>query len=175
MLQTDQASHFFRTYRALQPRPSKLARKTDLTAERFRRVVGHVFIVERVDDRFQFRLFGTRIVDITGHDHNGQFLDEVLSGSDLDHVDTLFSRCLDERIAIASTERLLYTGKEYLEVEILRTPWTDDEGEPRYISGTFAKLLLPGKGVGPKVRSQEEFDFVHDAAPRVEIPLTVPA
>ncbi len=123
--QTREAEIFLRAYRRLQPAPDQIARKSDLRPEAFIECLGNVFIVEDTKEGFRFRLFGTRIVEVTGEDHTGDYLHDVLQRDDHDHVAGLLERCLRDRLGILSKERLLYPGKEYVEVEILRTPWSD--------------------------------------------------
>jgi hypothetical protein len=69
-------------------------------------------------------------------------------------------------------ERLIYPGKEFFEVEIFRTPWADNNGVPRFIVGTFARLLGGGDRTGPKVRSQRDYEVLRDTSERLEMPLT---
>ena len=169
--QTQEAEVFLQAYRRLQPTPDQLARKSDLRPEAFLRCLGNVFIVEAKAEGFQFRLFGTRIVEVTGVDHTGDYLHDVLQSDDHDHVAALLQRCLSDRLGILSTERLLYPGKEYVEVEILRTPWLDKGGEPRFVAGTLARLERPGDAFGMKVRSLRDIEILRDSAPRQEFSL----
>ena len=169
--QTQEAEVFLQAYRRIQPAPDQLARKSDLRPEAFFECLGNVFIVEAKARGFQFRLFGTRIVEVTGVDHTGDYLHDVLQSDDHDHVAALLQRCLSDRLGILSTERLLYPGKEYVEVEILRTPWLDTMGEPRFVAGTLARLERPGESFGMKVRSLRDIEIVRDSAPRQEFSL----
>lgn len=167
-LKTPAAHDFLGIYRDLFDRYGDLPYKKDLTPERFRRCLGNIFIVERVGERFQFRLFGTAISNITDVDHTGQYLDEVLSGENLIHVTGLLQRCLDERTLIASIEHLLYEGRQWFNVEILRSPWMDDDGVPRFVAGTFATIGI-GTGKGPKVHSTIDFDFARSPRSSLEV------
>lgn len=172
VLKTEQALSFLDVFRRLQRSPDALPHKADITAEAVRDCIGSVFVVERTPEGYYYRLFGTSIVEITGSDHTGDYLHNVLSGRDHDRIQDLFRRRLDERVAIASTERLTYSGKEHVQVEIFRTPWADETGAPRFIAGTFARLKGMGDGRGPKVRSHHDIDVLRDAEPRIELPVS---
>lgn len=169
--QTREAEFFLRAYRRLQPTPDQLARKADLRPEAFMKCLGNVFIIEARPEGFRFRLFGTRIAEVTGQDHTGDYLHDVLQSDDHDHVASLLQRCLSDRLGILSTERLMYPGKEYVEVEILRTPWSDKGGKPRFVAGTLARLDRPDDASGFKVRSHRVIEIMRDSAPRQEFAL----
>ncbi|MCR9177437.1 MAG: PAS domain-containing protein [Alphaproteobacteria bacterium] len=172
MPQTEQARHFLEVYRNLQRSADVLPLKADLSAEAVRNCIGHVFIVERKTEGYLFRLFGTQIANVTGRDHTGQYLHEVLHGQDHDHVQELMRRCLDDQIGILSVERLIYPGKDFIEVEIFRTPWADSTGVPRFIAGTFAPLPWNEKQSPGKVQSQLDYEVLRDVSKRLEVPLT---
>ena len=166
-----EAEAFLEAYRALQPGRDQLPRKRDLTLERMLPCIRNVFIVEATAEGFLFRLYGTEIVAIAGRDLTGQYLHEVLSGADLDHIRRLKERCLAERLAIVSQERLVFPRREYVEVEVLRTPWADDTGEARFVAGTLARLPGIGSGRGPKVINERYLEILRDRKPRIEIPV----
>lgn len=166
--QTREAGLFLEAYRRLQPAPDRLARKSDLRAEAFVRCLGNVFIVEARPEGYRFRLFGTRIAEVIGEDHTGDYLHDVLESEDHAHVADLLRRCLRDRLAILSKERLFYSGKAYVEVEILRTPWSDEKGVPRFVSGTLAKLGWSGRAFGANQRSHRVIEIIRDSAPRLE-------
>ncbi len=169
--QTREAEVFLQAYKRLQPAPDQLARKHDLQPEAFIRCLGNVFILEAREEGFQFRLFGTRIVEVTGEDHTGDYLHNVLEKDDHDHSAGLLKRCLSDRLGILSTERLVYPGKEYVEVEILRTPWSDKGGEPRFVAGTLARLSRADDISGFKSGSHRVIEIMRDSAPRREFAL----
>lgn len=166
--QTQEAVAFLEVYRKLQPARSELARKSELRLEILGKSIGRVFILEDTPEGFLFRLFDTRIVDLTGHDYTGQYLHEALTGDDSNHVSRIVRRCLDHRLGILSRDRLLYSDEDSIEVEILSTPWVDDQGKPRFVCGTFARLNGPGSAVGHNVRAQRVIEVIHDSAPRQE-------
>lgn len=134
------AKIFFNVYNKLSESSGGPPAKADLTPERFFRCLGDVYIVQATSEGLYFRLFGTRIRALTGKDMTARFLGEGLTGADLDHVEALHHRCLNERFAIATVERLTYPMGVALEVEILRTPWADEQGVPRFVCDTFSAV-----------------------------------
>ena len=166
--ETREAGLFLDAYRRLQPAPDRLARKSDLSAEAFVRCLGNVFIVEARPEGYHFRLFGTRIAEVIGEDHTGDYLHDVLASEDHAHVADLLRRCLRDHLAILSRERLFYSGKAYVEVEILRTPWSDENGVPRFVAGTLARLGWSGGTSDLSGSSHRIIEITRDSGPRLE-------
>lgn len=171
-LRTAEASSFLALYKSMRLEAGGIPPKAWLTAERVFGMIGHIFIVEARSDGYFFRLFGTEIVRITGRDHTGHYLHEVLSGNDLDQVAGLMDRCLKTPVIVATTERLLYTGREFVEVEILRCPFADETGTPRYLSGTFAAIGVTDRSTGPKVLKHQDLPIEWHTGTRSEIPIS---
>lgn len=114
--------------------------KTSITPERFSDCLGHVFIVERNENGFWFRLFGTYIVDTVGTDLRNRYLHEYLEGDDLEAVSTILNQCLDLPCIAVSHERVLGSDKQYWEVAIIRAPFVDETGAHRFVAGTFDSI-----------------------------------
>lgn len=134
------AGEFFALYRELATSAGGLPRKADLSPERLISCLGHIFIAEATPAGIYFRLFGTNIRELTGKDMTFRFLGDGLTGADLDHVESLHRRCLGERRVIATVERVTYPVNIAIEVEILRTPWADERGTPRFVCGTCSAI-----------------------------------
>lgn len=171
-LRTAEASSFLSLYRSMRIEAGGIPPKANLTAERVVGMIGHVFIVEARPDGYFFRLFGTEIARITGTDHTGHYLHEVLSGNDLAQVAGLMDRCLKTPVIVATTERLLYKGREFVEVKILRCPFADETGEPRYLCGTFAAIGVTDRSAGPKVLQHQDLPIEWHAETQSEIPIS---
>ena len=86
------------------------------------------------DGRFQFRLFGTKLIRVYGRDLTGAFLDE-LTPVDLWSVITLHYR------AVVNTRKPLYApvsisnGRWYTEVSRLLLPLSDDGDRVNFVMG----------------------------------------
>lgn len=163
------AREFFALYSELATAVGGLPRKVDLSPERLISCLGHIFIAEATPAGIYFRLFGTKIRELTGREMTSRFLGEGLSGADLDHVEALHRRCLGEQRAIATVERLTYPVNVAIEVEILRTPWADEHGVPRFVCGTFS--AVGEKQWLPETERSWELGIERNSRQPIEIPI----
>jgi hypothetical protein len=168
-LKTPEARTFFELYRALTAE-GRMPPKSALTPEYVRPVMRNVFIVEARPEGYYFRLFGSEIARIVGRENSRKYLHELLEGADLEHVEAIHDDCLRRRVVIASFERLKDPGNRSVEVEILRCPFADAAGVPRFVAGTFAAIGYSIPERPGKVISRRDLVIERDAAPRMEFP-----
>lgn len=170
-LRSDEAQWFLEFYRSLMSTGNAVPSKEALMPEMLKPVLSTVYIVEALPQGFFFRLFGTKIADIIGREHSKRFMHEVLEESDLDHINTMLTRCLAEPVVIATTERVVYSKQEWVQVEVIRCPFADADGVPRYVAGTLSSVSAKHRtGIGTATDLQGT-RFQRDDAPRVVIPL----
>ncbi|MEO9899824.1 PAS domain-containing protein [Nisaea sp.] len=170
-LRSDEAQWFLKFYRSQLSAGSAVPSKEALMPEVLMPVLSTIFIVEAPPQGFFFRLFGTKIADIIGREHSKRFMHEVLEESDFNHVNTMLTRCLAEPIVIATTERVVYSKQEWSQIEVIRCPFADAEGVPRYVAGTLSRVSTEHcTGISATTDRQTTW-FERDDAPRVVIPL----
>lgn len=170
-LATYEAQWFLEFYNSLRSNAGVIPFKNALKPHALAPVLGFVFILEKLPGGFFFRLFGSKIAEIVGRENTRKYMHETLNGDDLDHINNLLIRCLSMPVIVATTERLLSPGKEWVEVEIIRCPFSDEHGVARFIAGTFNKTGVAEKFSGPKIIDWHDIKIEKKSISRVDIPL----
>ena len=102
----------------------------------------YLFIVEQesATGRYLFRLSGTGIREIMGMENTGRYLDELLSGTDLDSVSEMFHQVMSEGVCIRSVEGLTYSDHCHQRVEILRLPLRKNDSNGNLVLGCLSRV-----------------------------------
>ena len=99
----------------------------------------HMFVIEATDDpepRFRYRLVGTNIVETTGRDATGTWVDELYSSTP-DVIDGFRALLIPGR-PIRTFGKLTWVGKDYLSYESGIFPLLTDDGRVgRYVGLTI--------------------------------------
>lgn len=127
------------------PKRKGVPAKSDLDPSAIRSILPHIFIVETIADRpdYRFRLFGTHLVELVGSDKTGETFSTALGPDYAEALHQLYRPVIEEKCCVLTRERLMDPGRDHIEVEIMRVPFADPEGSVRFIVGAFT-----GLGVG---------------------------
>lgn len=161
-LKSKSARRFIEIYRDLPRGTSGLPLKSALQPETFYDCLGNIFIIERQDGNFRFRLFGSHIVEMVGKDMTSLTLEELgMNAEDLAQIREILTRCLTKPTIIRSEERLVLPHTEYHIVEILRCPFEGDKGDVNFVSGTFERIEGTVQPLQYKVLREQEIEWDH--------------
>jgi hypothetical protein len=104
-------------------------KRDEISPARLRAVLPFTFTIDVVDggQDFRFRFAGDRIIQFMGRRFAGTLLSEQPSTPFFDAMRALYSRCVTSRGAVTSgVVQASYPGKEFLEVEALVLPLSED-------------------------------------------------
>jgi len=117
-------------------------RREEITPALLRNVLPWIWIVDVMDGGadFRFRLAGDRVIQFMGRRYAGSLLSEHLKGAFFHRMKVLFTECARQRSPIAvGPEQTNMPGKEFLEIEVIALPLSED-GET--VSGLFGAIDL---------------------------------
>ena len=160
---------FYAYWRELAARRGGTPLREDFDPAAVTALLPHIFIVEKIKDtgRFFFRLSGTAIRDIMGTENTNHFLDELLSGGDLETVTEIFDQVVTQGLCIRSIEGLTYSDRSYLRVEIVRLPLCKAPGECRLVIGCLSRVEDDRGGtVLGTVKNKQVLRIENDVLPR---------
>jgi hypothetical protein len=126
-------------------------RRDEITPARLRSVLGYTFIVDVVDDGgdFRFRFAGDRIIQFMGRRFAGMLLSEAGEGIFFESMRQLFSDCTTALAPVTTGVRQAnYPGKEFLEVEALVLPVSEDGVTVGALFGALDSWQLGTKSTG---------------------------
>lgn len=173
MPQTREGKAFLEYYRTCQDTPDKLARRARLDPIEIPQLLPHMFIVDAKHEEFRFRLVGTSIAKAMGQDNTNKRIDEVLEGQDLETIRSILQRCIRNHTCIITREHIQETGHDFYEIEIVRTPWLDEDGEPRFVIGTFSVFGFNSAKGSAKVHFEKTVTLEDRVPEDEELSLTV--
>lgn len=75
----------------------RMPKRSDINPAEIPRLLSVLTMIDRVGERFRFRLVGTAIVEAIGADPTGQFIDELLPPARLASATHFYRRVFDER------------------------------------------------------------------------------
>jgi hypothetical protein len=107
-----------------------------------RKVLPHIVLAEYVDappaaTRIRYRLVGTAMVSYFGSDFTGRFADEVMSGSYLAYIHSLFDDVRRERAAVYSESRFRWDAGGFRWTRRVFMPLGEDVPTQVLVGQTF--------------------------------------
>ena len=120
-------------------------RRDEIVPANLRGVLTFTFTMDVVDDGkdFRFRFAGDRIFQFMGRRLAGSLLSEQPNTAFFDSMRTMFAACVAARAPIASGVRqATYPGKDFLEVEALVLPLSENGTDVTHLFGAFETWQL---------------------------------
>jgi hypothetical protein len=121
--------------------PSRLA----LSPARLRKTTSHTFTVELIDDGrdFRFGFAGEKVMQFLDRRCEAPTLTGLRGSRFFDDAEKLIRRCVaDAQPVISSPRRTHYSGREYLEREVLLLPLSEDGVRVTGLLGALDTWLL---------------------------------
>lgn len=115
-------------------------RRDEITPARLRTVLPSTFMIDVIDagQDFRFRFAGDRIIQFMGQRYAGTLLSEKRGIIFFDNMARLFKRCVSSRVPISSGPvQASLQGKEFLEIEAMVLPLSDDGTAISTLFGAF--------------------------------------
>lgn len=106
------------------------------------RLLPNIYLVDVLDSdpRFYFRLIGTDIVNFTGRDLTGCYVDEKSYGSFAKVAEDFYRTSCERRQPYGFTGNALWNeGKSWMRVELVSLPLCDEEGTVKRIIGGYVQ------------------------------------
>lgn len=119
--------------------------RDELSPSVLRAVLASTFMIDVVDDGrdFRFRFAGDRVIQFMGRRFAGMLLSELTGSSFFDNMRAMYSGCVASRGPVTSGVRpVTYPGKEFLEVEAMVLPLSDDAKNVTHLFGAFESWQL---------------------------------
>lgn len=106
----------------------RMARRQDMSPQLLRRHLGWIHLFDVICDPldFRFRLYGSRIADILGHDATGQLLTETYRGSFLASLFSAFEALVTLRLPLLLNSSGAGANKDFLPIVSLMLPLSED-------------------------------------------------
>jgi hypothetical protein len=127
-------------------RAGRLGPKRDeLSPAQLRGVLPSTFVIDVLDagQDFRFRFAGDRIIQFMGQRFAGKLLSELSGSPFFDNMRAMYAGCVAARAPIASGVRqATYPGKEFLELEAMVLPVSDDGVTVSHLFGAFESWQL---------------------------------
>lgn len=103
--------------------------RQDLTPQLLRQHLGWLHMLDVIDEplNFRFRLYGSRIADVLGHDATGKLLSEAFHGDFFDAVLPAFQDLVHDKRPLMLKSTGGGANKEFLPVTSLMLPLSDDD------------------------------------------------
>lgn len=96
----------------------------------------HIFLVEIGEDgRFCYRVVGTRIVDWSGFDPTGKYLEDVSRLYDIDGIRRDFQSAADARAPRYDLRRSPWADRDYMQYHRLLAPLAEKNGRVTHLMG----------------------------------------
>jgi len=111
-----------------------------ITPARLRSKTASTFFIDVVDEGkdFRFRFAGDRVVQFMGQRLAGELLSAHRGTPFFDGMHGLYMRCVKQRApATSGAVRASYPGKEFLDIEVLIMPLSDDGKTVTCLFGAF--------------------------------------
>lgn len=119
--------------------------RDELSPGQLRSVLPSTFVIDVVDGGrdFRFRFAGDRIIQFMGRRFAGMLLSELTGSPFFDNMRALYAGCVAARAPIASGVRqATYPGKEFLEIEAMVLPVSEDGVTVSHLFGALESWQL---------------------------------
>ena len=120
-------------------------KRDDLSPALLRGVLAFTFVIDVVDggEDFRFRFAGDRIIQFMGKHLAGTLLSELTGNSFFDAMQGMFKGCVLSKAPVTSGIRqATYPGKEFLELEAIVLPLSEDGIGVTNLFGAFESWQL---------------------------------
>jgi hypothetical protein len=120
-------------------------RRDEITPARLRAVLPSTFTIDVIDGGkdFRFRFAGDRIIQFMGQRYAGTLLSEKRGHLFFDNMNRLFERCVAAKGPVSSGPvQASLQGKEFLEIEALVLPLSEDGASITGLFGAFDSWQL---------------------------------
>jgi hypothetical protein len=143
-LTSEKLKSAFGTWESL--RAGRIGPKRDeISPAPLKSVLASTFIIDVVDggQDFRFRFAGDRIIQFMGRRFAGMLLSELTGTPFFDNMRTMYSACVASKGPITSGVRQAsYPGKEFLEIEAVVFPLSEDGVGVTHLFGAFDSWQL---------------------------------
>jgi len=113
----------------------KMPSRSQMTARDLKPYLRNILLVQREDDgRYRWRLIGTSMTDINGH-NTGKLFDDSIPPEHLQRWNGVCDMILESEQPWRFLGRVHIRGREYLKAENLYIPLSDDADIPRFVMG----------------------------------------
>lgn len=115
-----------------------MPRRSQITPRDLKDLLRNILIFERVaqnPSRFQWRVVGTSITEVAGHNLTGKTFEESVPPEHLPRWIECGDLILDGGQPLRFLGRVHISGREYLDAENLYVPLANDNDEPSFIMG----------------------------------------
>ena len=120
-------------------------RRDEIVPANLRGALTFTYVLDVVDagKDFRFRFAGDRIIQFMGRRYAGELLSEQTSSVFFDNMRQMFSACVAARAPVTSGVRqATYPGKDFLEVEAMVLPISDNGSDVTHLFGAFETWQL---------------------------------
>jgi hypothetical protein len=115
----------------------KMPTRSQMTARDLKNYLRHIVLMQREEknpSRYRWRLIGTSVTEIVGH-NTGKLFEDSIPTEFLPRWTESFDMILDSEQPWRFLGRVKLQGREYLKAEHLYMPLTDDNGFPSFVMG----------------------------------------
>ena len=120
-------------------------KRDDITPARLRTVLPSTFTIDVIDggQDYRFRFAGDRIIQFMGQRYAGTLLSEKRGNIFFDNMARLYGRCVSTGLPVSSGPvQASLQGKEFLEIEAMVLPLSDDGVSITGLFGAFDSWQL---------------------------------
>lgn len=120
-------------------------KRDEISPAPLRGLLPFTFIIDVVDGGrdFRFRFAGERIIQFMGRRFAGMLLSELSGTSFFDGMRAMYSGCVAAKAPISSgVRRATYPGKDFLEIEAMVLPLSEDGAGVTHLFGAFDSWQL---------------------------------
>jgi hypothetical protein len=115
----------------------KMPARSQMTPRDLKDYLRHIILIQREQEdppRYRWRVIGTSVTDIVGH-NTGKFFDDCVPTQHLQRWYESLELILSSGQPWRFLGRVQLGGREYLKAENLYMPLADDEGMPSFVMG----------------------------------------
>lgn len=114
-------------------------RRDEITPSRIRKLIASTWVMDVVGaDDFRFRFAGDRIIQFMGRRYAGMLLSEEQGKAFFDGMRAMLTACVAQRTPVAiGPMASTHKGREYLEIEVVVLPLSDDGHTVSALFGGF--------------------------------------
>jgi hypothetical protein len=120
-------------------------KREEITPAPLKGVLASTFIIDVVDggQDFRFRFAGDRIIQFMGRRFAGMLLSELTGTAFFDNMRAMYAGCVAAKAPIASgVSQATYPGKDFLEIEAMVLPLSEDGANVTHLFGAFDSWQL---------------------------------
>ena len=115
----------------------KMPARSEMTARDLKDYLRHIILVQREEEgqvRYRWRLIGTAVTEIVGH-NTGKLFDDTIPSEHLSRWIGVCDMVLKSEQPWRFLGRVHIRGREYLKAENLYMPLSDDASTPSFVMG----------------------------------------